>query len=1283
MKKFEHIVKVCILIFSMLFVYTEAWGISNTKLTVNIAGKGQIKVNTSSSQPSSWSSTSVTKNQSHGFWDVGVKDTYYIWVNGLEGYRCSGISGDGLTAAWNSAGYYTVSFKGSTGTTEKTITASFVIDFYTKAVAHAVPTVGKVWVGVGGANIDDGTNSRGWSNPGSSYTYDWTLVEASSGPKYSYHFYKEDPDGYAFDGWYTNAACTSLHKSDADFVEYVTATTTEKTDLEYWAHWKPVTVNSVNPTSTTLNFTEPGTKSDTLTFNVSNADAKADFNAPTISNNEWTLTSWNYSNNKVTVVVSYTVTKDTSKDSDHAATITLTSKGSSDSQSQSATVNVSLDMNPKFLCNIGDSFYVDDTALNLASLWTSSSNGTIIYTVENFVPSGINNEGATPPAIVNNKLSFGQAGTLVLKLTQDASVSYNAGSTTKTITINKRDNNISISGFDNSAHEIKTDWYDNELVLKADNTDYTNYPINNEQISGDNTKASFDKQGEKDYWVVYTGQNTGVVEWRLWQDENYKYKAGETTFMVNVINNPNCTCNLVDMSWKKDHPTVSTVGNKGYIDFDGIGETLSFELDRNLAAGNAARYRLWTNDSWSGYESAMDSSVIGGYTQIGPIALGTGKNNTTAVEFAKGSNWITGLNTDDPYINNIKVTRKRWMKILRDSKTEIDSLPKMERDVDADPKDAIFYVDFSTCDTIVKVTSDCDHITFGNNLNRDTIAYNTATVATRGFNDLVAVPVYYYSDVAEEKTVTITIYTEYENKTITVKVKTVGFIFEGGNGDDWTEPKNWNIGRVPGEVHDVTIKAAAVVSTEQTVRRMDITTGSVTIAPQGGLTIGKGGISGATTDNLILKADANTESKTKGQTGYLRISPDYAGSMPEATVELFSIAYKAELFSADTRATWQYVGSPLVGGEAAKPIFKNSYIYNWNESTGEWENNRKTLVLHPFEGYATTQYKNNNGMLTTFAGQLADNQTKVIPLKYDEKSAFAGCNIVANSFTAPIDIAKMDLSDFSDGVEATIYIFNTGSSYQVAKGVAGAGQYTEIPVAELKKMAKGFSLPTVIPAMQGFLIKTTKAGSLTLDYSRIIMDDDERHSNTPLHAKRKNQEKEEYFGTLRVSLEANGWRDFLYILESDEYVADYENGSDTHKMLGGTVNIFAMDGDDALGVDATNSIIGTRIGMRTADTTAYVMSFSHLRSDKELLLLDNETEQTIKINEGTEYSFFAQPNSMITDRFVIIEGEKAPEITTGLDSTMDDAKVHKFIKDNQLYILKNGVLYNAVGARVH
>ena len=91
------------------------------------------------------------------------------------------------------------------------------------------------------------------------------------------------------------------------------------------------------------------------------------------------------------------------------------------------------------------------------------------------------------------------------------------------------------------------------------------------------------------------------------------------------------------------------------------------------------------------------------------------------------------------------------------------------------------------------------------------------------------------------------------------------------------------------------------------------------------------------------------------------------------------------------------------------------------------------------------------------------------------------------------------------------------------------------------------------------------------------------------------------------------------------------------------------------------------------------MTFSHVASGDDLALYDSETEQSIDINEGTQYTFFAEPNAMITKRFEIVERADAPTVTTDVDQVTKGVKVHKFIKDNQLFVLKNGVLYNAMG----
>lgn len=537
----------------------------------------------------------------------------------------------------------------------------------------------------------------------------------------------------------------------------------------------------------------------------------------------------------------------------------------------------------------------------------------------------------------------------------------------------------------------------------------------------------------------------------------------------------------------------------------------------------------------------------------------------------------------------------------------------------------------------------------------------------------------------------------YENITLT-HFKRKEYIYkdkEDSNTNDltqWTEQNNWNRDAEPNKYHVAIIRADVIIDTEVSVHSMIIDTTfnpdvKVTIMPNGGLTVGAGGVKGATTDNFIIKAD-NTEGETKGQTGYIRISPYTEQPMPFATMEMYSKAYYD--MTADDRnnvGSWQYVGSPMAEAETlARSIYKSSWIYNWNEETAEWENNRKKLVLKPFEGYCTSQYKYPEGMLITNTGQLASNGNVILNLSYTGDADTLRCNVFANSYAAPIDITKFKASDFSEGVEATINLFNTGSKKNIADQIDtidldAPGQYIAIPVAIAAELVANHNYPAIIPAMQGFFVNTTKAGTLTLNYEQLVWNADyTQHANAPLRTK----ERSTTTGALCVSIEADGWRDNLYLLEAEKYDANYQNGYDARKMMNGELNIFAVEEEDTyLAVDATHSLIDTHIGVRTGEETAYTFTFANLRTQEPIALMDNETEQIIPIAEGTTYTFFTTPNTMITDRFVIIANEdENAGVATNIQNTTIETKIHKFIKDNKLFILKDGILYNAQGQLV-
>lgn len=527
----------------------------------------------------------------------------------------------------------------------------------------------------------------------------------------------------------------------------------------------------------------------------------------------------------------------------------------------------------------------------------------------------------------------------------------------------------------------------------------------------------------------------------------------------------------------------------------------------------------------------------------------------------------------------------------------------------------------------------------------------------------------------------------YKNFTLT-RIARKEYIYIATADEEWNKLSNWEYkgdtaDAVPTINHKVTIQSDITIEGELAAYSLTIENGAtVTIAPTGGLTVGAGGFVGSTSDKLILKAS------TAGKNGYLRVSPEYAGEMPNATVEYYCTSYYDQTKSGDNAATYQCVGAPITAsGVRARDVYPaGTYLYTWNEATGAWVSSRAKLTFTPFQGFETTQRLNADGWQADYEGQLVSGRDVWnIDLSYTEGE---GYNLLANSFAAPIAIENFDEDDFVNA-DQLIYILNAGTKKESHDNKGGEydapGKWLGIPINTAAELAKD-GYPCMIPSMQGFWIKTTGASAqLKLDYSRLVWGvnysgiSEIKPLRTPKRAIRN--EESSITGRLKVNLLSENENDFVYLLESERYSSTYENGYDARKMYSGDVNIFTIAEDEELSVDATNSIIGTRVGVRTGEETAYTLEFSRVSTENELALRDNETNEEIDIYEGMQYTFFAEPNSVITERFEIVERE-APSITTGVDNADTKVKVHKFIKDNQVLILKNGVLYNTMGAIV-
>lgn len=514
-------------------------------------------------------------------------------------------------------------------------------------------------------------------------------------------------------------------------------------------------------------------------------------------------------------------------------------------------------------------------------------------------------------------------------------------------------------------------------------------------------------------------------------------------------------------------------------------------------------------------------------------------------------------------------------------------------------------------------------------------------------------------------------------------------VFENTEEDkNWSNKDNWLYEATPAvEGNDsVRVLGDLILDEEVKVRGLFIgDTANIEIAPVGGMTVGAGGISGATSDKLVLRAS------DAGKTGYLRVSPACTKAMPNATVELYSIAYAN---NATRTATWQYVGIPIASGVGGWDIctYGQQFIYGWSESTGEWSDAYPDVIA-PFQGYCLTQNNNSSGLTFTFTGTLTAPESKEIPLSYEGTGGNKGYHVLANSYTAPIDITKMESTDFG-GATGTIYLFNTGtyneSGYTVdAANSTTAGQYIAVtPGTAAGIYASDDTYPILIPAMQGFCVQTNTSTTLTLDYSKIVWEANYgSHPNQPMRVAAQRTAEEEtkepnVTDFIKVTLSDGEAGDNLYLLASEAYDKSYENGFDAPKMMSDDAslpNIFAVEDDEQLAIDATSDIEGTFLGVRTGQASNYTLYFSHVSGETEWMLLDVQTNEKTKITDEASYAFSAAPNSLITNRFLIVSAEENTGTTTGSDEITIENKIQKFIYNNHLLILRDGVLYDAQG----
>ena len=479
-----------------------------------------------------------------------------------------------------------------------------------------------------------------------------------------------------------------------------------------------------------------------------------------------------------------------------------------------------------------------------------------------------------------------------------------------------------------------------------------------------------------------------------------------------------------------------------------------------------------------------------------------------------------------------------------------------------------------------------------------------------------------------------------------------------GSGDHlWSNPKNWAPGRniVPTPYHPTRIIAECHVDIEDAhagsvkinrgvTATGDSLTGRIIVKPEGGLTVAgfvyrvndiRYAVPLQTIeDDILIQANATHN----GALVY-----GNKDSEVHATVQYYS---KGE-GSSTANPVWQYMGIPLQADKTAISMYYKAWMCRWNTATtdnlgGLWQWVENEDVLEPFEGYCITQ---EAAKTYTLAGRLNPPVTQRIILNNRDADGYA---FAANSWTAPIKIQEMADEDFTNA-EKSIYIYYTGSYKEWQEGqpdindniVTKRGQYGVVPIHSAPYVAGADS---VIPAMQGFFIKTTApAAYVDLVYNRVVYDSKYFKTSTePMRVAARDSKPE----VLKVELKGPRSGDQFYMLVRPDFNEQFVDGWDGRKIEGDpNMPMLAVIKECGnMAVAAVETANNHYLSFRAGKDSTYTFSFEY-DSDQPLYLYDQLTEKSTEIKTGNTYTFEATNNEP-TQRFLITDTPR--EIPTSI-----------------------------------
>jgi len=392
-------------------------------------------------------------------------------------------------------------------------------------------------------------------------------------------------------------------------------------------------------------------------------------------------------------------------------------------------------------------------------------------------------------------------------------------------------------------------------------------------------------------------------------------------------------------------------------------------------------------------------------------------------------------------------------------------------------------------------------------------------------------------------------------------------------------------------------------------------------------------------DQIQIKCDPNPVDGSRLANGSL-IFPN--ASNVNGTVEMYSKSTINTSGPVDYQYFWQYFGVP-VSTVIAEPTLYGAYVRRANEAgddndaTYYWTELTNSDALNKFIGHEICQ---TAPTVYTFKGQLVNTDFDSGLLAYTSTAKYPGQHLFANSYTAAIDITKIELGT---DMEQSVFLYNTGSYGNWTTNTGGtsngslAGQYISIPLLT----AGSNNIPGEVPSMSSMLVKTGADGSaqsyMKFNYKDVII-----KNSTIQRVKSVDAISSTDLVSTMIDLTGQHYSDRMWIFTEPSCTRNFDNGWDGRKILGSSLapQIYALEPDGDYQVNSVSDMHNTDLAFQAGDEVEYTMKFTHQNIQQRyagVYLVDLIENKTVDVTQsGNTYTFATAQSDAPAKRFKIL-----------------------------------------------